>query len=524
MAAPTVDVLSPAPSPADSGDVFDAKAFQFTSELSPFGQQIQAVGEYVEAQAAAVDDTIDQAVADATQASADSADAAATSESNAAGSESAALGYRNEAEVFRNETESARDAALALVNFAGKWEDLTGALNTPATVYHLGSYWNLLTDLADVTTSEPANDNADWLFVYTNAELRKSLLDEATLYADFENGDYRLYEGVGAGVVRSKAFGDVFTFTRGSDATGFGASTLETVTTDVARFVYSPELRKRQGLQIEESRTNSLLWSEDFTNAAWSKGGVTVTASSEPTPVGSAFVLQNDGANSLHTLRQNAGGSYAFVVAKYVDTEFLYVGHDNNVNPGATFNLITGEFAQSRGGGSGDGVNPTTISLGDGWFLFGIGTDGSNIRMTIAVSESEFYRPQNAFTSSGSCLIAAAQLEIGAFPTNYIKTEAATVTRAADNCSRTLGAEFNASEGTLLVVAKGRPGETLLTLGGESIVSDEEATKPYAIAYDSDPSATTLDLGDGLFSLAAYIPRKFTPAELEVITQPEAQS
>lgn len=353
MAAPTVDVLSPAPSPADSGDVFDAKAFQFTSELSPFGQQIQAVGEYVETQAAAVDDTIDQAVADATQEANDAASAAAASESNAAGSESAALGYRNEAEVFRNETENARDAAIALVNFAGKWEDLTGALNTPATVYHLGSYWNLLTDLADVTASEPANDNADWLFVYTNAELRRSLLEEATLYADFENGDYRLYEGIGSGVVRNKAFGDVFDFTRGSDATGWGVSTLETVTTDVARFVYSPELRKRQGLLIEESRTNLPLWSEAFDNAVWTKNNCTVTPDLESAPDGTLSMdrVQATSASSAYiryASPQNGLSSNTFFIRKGT-ARYIYasVFRFNSGVFGAIFDLELGTITDS---------------------------------------------------------------------------------------------------------------------------------------------------------------------------------
>ena len=51
--------------------------------------------------------------------------------------------------------EAAKDAALAAANFEGNWSDLIGALNTPASCLHLGSYWMLLENLADVTTDEP---------------------------------------------------------------------------------------------------------------------------------------------------------------------------------------------------------------------------------------------------------------------------------------------------------------------------------------------------------------------------------
>jgi hypothetical protein len=46
-------------------------------------------------------------------------------------------------------------------NFKGAWSSLTGALNKPALVSHLGSRWNLLNNLADVTASTPGV-SADW--------------------------------------------------------------------------------------------------------------------------------------------------------------------------------------------------------------------------------------------------------------------------------------------------------------------------------------------------------------------------
>jgi hypothetical protein len=51
-------------------------------------------------------------------------------------------------------TESAA-AAAASANFKGLWTALTGALAVPSTVYHLGSYWQLMSGIADVTAKVP---------------------------------------------------------------------------------------------------------------------------------------------------------------------------------------------------------------------------------------------------------------------------------------------------------------------------------------------------------------------------------
>lgn len=49
----------------------------------------------------------------------------------------------------------------ALANFKGTWSSLTGSLNKPASVFHNGTYWALLNNLANVTTSQPGV-SSDW--------------------------------------------------------------------------------------------------------------------------------------------------------------------------------------------------------------------------------------------------------------------------------------------------------------------------------------------------------------------------
>ena len=91
-------------------------------------------------------------------------------------------------EGFAITAQLASEAATSSANFKGRWIDLTGALNVPATVEHNGILWILLVDLADVTASEPSSANADWLSdskLYTEANIsatvnRVSVLTDLT--------------------------------------------------------------------------------------------------------------------------------------------------------------------------------------------------------------------------------------------------------------------------------------------------------------------------------------------------------
>lgn len=71
----------------------------------------------------------------------------------------------------------AQDMAVSSANFKGNWSDLTGALNIPASVLHNGTYWMLVSNLADVTASEPSDINTDWeALSLTELSLKKSFM------------------------------------------------------------------------------------------------------------------------------------------------------------------------------------------------------------------------------------------------------------------------------------------------------------------------------------------------------------
>jgi len=68
-----------------------------------------------------------------------------------------------DAETAKSSAESAASSA----NFKGNWSDLTGPLNIPSSVFHNDAYWQLVTNLPDVTLSEPSSTNANWAVSYS---------------------------------------------------------------------------------------------------------------------------------------------------------------------------------------------------------------------------------------------------------------------------------------------------------------------------------------------------------------------
>lgn len=59
------------------------------------------------------------------------------------------------ATVQADRAEAAKLAAESAANFKGSWSSLTGPLTIPASTFHAGRFWVLLSDVADVAANEP---------------------------------------------------------------------------------------------------------------------------------------------------------------------------------------------------------------------------------------------------------------------------------------------------------------------------------------------------------------------------------
>ena len=259
------------------------------------------------------------------------------------------------------------------------------------------------------------------------------------------------------------------TFTRATSATYFDSSgVLQTASSGVARFDHRLEsgVWVNKGLLIEEQRTNLNIYSEEFDNAAWTKTNTTVTADDETAPDGNvtADAIVENTTNSAHTVAYNAtigitGNN------KYTASVFLKKGtrdwgivamsiFGNFVNnPRAWFDLNNGVV-----GTLDTGADAATIQdCGNGWYRCTVTATSVASPTTASGVIVGCSSGDNVVTYAGTngakALYAwGAQYELGAFPTSYIKTTTASVTRNADDVEMTstdFSDWYNASEGTI---------------------------------------------------------------------------
>lgn len=110
MTVPQIDPWPPAPGPSDPGEVFDAKAFDFTQGMEPRRQQMNQVADFINTKAA-------ETASDAQTAS-DAASAASGSAATAGQQAAAAADSAQEAEADRASVASMRDESQSLASSA----------------------------------------------------------------------------------------------------------------------------------------------------------------------------------------------------------------------------------------------------------------------------------------------------------------------------------------------------------------------------------------------------------------------
>jgi hypothetical protein len=277
--------------------------------------------------------------------------------------------------------------------------------------------------------------------------------------------------------------------------------------TNVPRIEYDAD-GNRLGLLIEEQRANLVTYSETLATSPWvaSAPSVTRVANDKTAPDGNQTATKvsstSDFGGVTSTWNVGAIASKTFTLSAwvYADTTF-------------NFDLRT------RGAGSVQEPQNITVSTVAGQWVrvqsthtFTASADGSTIAVFLYTSEFLDTSNSNALWFWG------VQLEAGSFPTSYIPTSGSPATRNPDIASISTSAFGYNTVGTIYVDGVFRNGDTIITVGSETIDADADGEKDYAQSYSSDPSASEISFDGGTYKTVRYYPRVLTASQISEMT------
>ena len=289
-------------------------------------------------------------------------------------------------------------------------------------------------------------------------------------------------------------------FSRASTGTFFNSSgVLTTAAINGPRFnhIYNGSSWVSKGLLVEEQRTNTSTYSEQFDNAAWTKAGGSISANQIAAPDGATTAdkfTENSGSSVHYCL--GSGGSIAnntictaSCFVKKGDRRYVYLtlndGTATRLRYTVIFDLDTGTGVNEFSIGSPTDTGYFIQNFSNGWYKISVkiktgSSQAYACEMAIGMSDSaspstrDFTNPSYTGNGSSNFYLWGTQVEAGAFPTSYIPTTTAAVTRSADVCQIT-GADLT------------------------SILSFTEGS--FAVEFDSLVSNTGA-LGYGIFSIS----------------------
>jgi hypothetical protein len=205
-----------------------------------------------------------------------------------------------------------------------------------------------------------------------------------------------------------KAFSDIITFSRSSNATRIGPTGL-----------------------VEYAPHNLLLRSQEFDNASWTKinGSITANAIAAPDGTISADKYTPSAINSYQLCYQTAAtyGTYTFsVYAKAGEYTQAMLWTDKPITFGiSAFNLSNGTIVQQ-----GDGhTNVSITSVGNGWYRCSITAATTSGTPTFYVGIAPSGNTGGTFAGDGTSggYLWGAQLSVGPYALDYTPTTSAAV-------------------------------------------------------------------------------------------------
>jgi hypothetical protein len=316
-------------------------------------------------------------------------------------------------------------------------------------------------------------------------------------------------------------------FTRASTATFVGSDGLiQSAAVNAPRFDHDPLTLACKGLLIEELRTNLATYSEAIVSGTgWFTGNVTVANSgtgpsgvtaqeiTEATALGVHSIGNHGGSGAVNATPVVSGTTYTgsiFIKKSTVDWVQLTFGSTGFGSVQyANFNIANGTVGNSAGLAS--GTSPRIEAFPNGWYRCSMSATATATVNTLNIgvvftdnTDTTTRVPSYLGNTANKFLASLAQFEAGAFPTSYIPTTTAALTRSADVCSIT-GSDFtgmwNQSEGTMFANALTPASGDRTVFSADDNTADEmirlrtEGTNPFFKVTDGGSEVVSIDAG-----------------------------
>jgi len=294
------------------------------------------------------------------------------------------------------------------------------------------------------------------------------------------------------------------TFTR-SDATATvvnSSGVIQSVAANTPRFNYNPITLTCNGLLVEETRTNQIKYSGNFSQSSvWTVSRATIGATTITSPDNTSSgrkLIEDTTASNSHRVFQgyttSAVATTYSVFAKAAERTWAYltIADSGGVGRTAYFDLANGVL-----GSVGTNLTATITAFPNGWYRCTITVSAAlagtnNFLVGLAPANSSA-----GYTGDGTSgiYIWGAQLEVGTFATSYIPTTTTALTRNADIATIT-GSNFTsfwqASKGSTRVQVF-----PSTVLGIRPIVQFDDTTSNEVIALRGNTTNPELYIVDG---------------------------
>lgn len=380
-------------------------------------------------------------------------------------------------------------------------------------------------DLDGVTVSSPIDLNGGTIkdAKGNNANLTFTPPSTANVKVNYPSfGMDFVYDSDGRYSMNGTAYNDLTSFLtaaggsfiRASVGTYFDPSgNIQTAASGVPRFDYDPVTHAAKGLLIEESRSNLLTYSMTMNTAPWNlaRSSVTLGATTSPDGTTNAIKFYNNGtsgsvyAGYWRTYTANQTYTYS-IFAKKAEITSIVIPISTVAgwlaDGSITFNLNTGTASVTGTGISSYSITP----LPNGWYRCAItatfGTTDTYGQYPVTMLST------NPMDSVSGVYLWGAQLEQGAFPTSYIPTTTATVTRASDRLTFPTAAWYNGSEGAMAL--QGAIPNAGASIRRFATLSDGTINNTIQLANAASNTAAYMEVRDTLAIQASMTAGSFT--------------